>query len=73
MIPLVLLGAAGRMGRAIAQAASTRPEFAIKALVDVAWATGVYTEANHFVLNKDVSGFETNPADMIELGQTTVG
>jgi peptide/nickel transport system substrate-binding protein len=43
------------------------------ALVDQAWATGVYTEANHFVLNKDVSGFETNPADMIELAQTTVG
>lgn len=44
-----------------------------QALVDVAWATGVYTEANHFVLNKAVSGFEANPADMIELGQTTVG
>jgi peptide/nickel transport system substrate-binding protein len=43
------------------------------ALVDQAWATGVYTEANHFVLNKDVSGFDTNPADMIELAQTTVG
>jgi len=43
------------------------------ALVDQAWATGVYTEANHFVLNKNVSGFLTNPADMIELGQTTVG
>lgn len=43
-----------------------------KALVDVGWATGVYTEANHFVLNKDVSGFETNPADMIELAQTAV-
>ncbi|HEY6495456.1 MAG TPA: ABC transporter substrate-binding protein, partial [Trebonia sp.] len=42
------------------------------ALVDQAWATGVYTEANHFVLNKDVSGFETNPADMIELAQATV-
>ena len=50
----------------------TEQESVNKALVDVAWATGVYTEANHFVLNKDVSGFETNPADMIELGQTTV-
>ena len=36
MIPLVLQGAAGRMGRAVAQAASTEPEFAIKGLVDVA-------------------------------------
>ena len=36
MIPLVLQGAAGRMGQAVAQAASTNPEFAIKGLVDVA-------------------------------------
>lgn len=43
------------------------------ALVDAAWGTGVYTEANHFVLAKNVSGFLTNPADMVELGNTSVG
>ena len=36
MIPLVVVGAAGRMGQAVAQAASSRREFAIKGLVDVA-------------------------------------
>lgn len=43
------------------------------ALVQQAWATGVFTLANHFVLNKNVHDFGTNPADMIELGATTVG
>jgi peptide/nickel transport system substrate-binding protein len=43
------------------------------ALVDQAWGEGVYTLANHWVLAKNVSGFLTNPADMIELGGTSVG
>ena len=35
-IPLVVVGAAGRMGRAVIEAASARPGFALRALVDVA-------------------------------------
>ena len=36
MIPLILVGAAGRMGQAVVQAAMTRSEFSIKGLVDLA-------------------------------------
>ncbi len=36
MIPLILVGAAGRMGRAIVQAATPGSEFSIKGLVDLA-------------------------------------
>jgi ABC-type transport system substrate-binding protein len=43
------------------------------ALVSAAWGEGVYTLANHWVLAKNVTGFQANPADMIELGNTSVG
>ena len=36
MIPIILVGAAGRMGQAIVQAATSRPEFSLKGLVDLA-------------------------------------
>jgi 4-hydroxy-tetrahydrodipicolinate reductase len=36
VIPLILVGAAGRMGQAIVQAAMSRPEFSLKGLVDLA-------------------------------------
>ena len=36
MIALIVVGAAGRMGQAVVQAARSRPEFSLKGLVDVA-------------------------------------
>jgi len=36
VIPVILVGAAGRMGQAIVQAATSRPEFSLKGLVDLA-------------------------------------
>jgi len=36
VISLVIVGAAGRMGRAVAEAAGGLPDFSIRALVDVA-------------------------------------
>ena len=36
VIPLIVMGAAGRMGQAVVQAAGSRKDFSLKALVDVA-------------------------------------
>jgi ABC-type transport system substrate-binding protein len=42
------------------------------ALADQAWVTGLFTQLNLFVVNKKVSGFTHNPADMVVLNNVVV-